>query len=320
MHTARFQIGEVARRTGVSPALLRAWEQRYGLIDPARTPGGTRLYSDADLDRIETMKAHLESGLSAAQAAAAARTAPDRTAPAPSVATPLPAAEAVLAGPGLVHLGAAVASSGDAELVTAAARLAEAFGRLDSQGAERAFELLLANFSFETLVTAVLLPYLHDVGGRWEQGESTIAEEHLATNIVRARLLALGGPLTNSAGGRAVLACPPEERHDLALVMLAVAMRRRGWQVTLLGADTPPATLADAADRLGPDLIVLAATAAERFLEAAGQVRELSRRHTLFIAGAGASEAIAGTCGAWFLRGDPIAALEELEPFRLRSS
>ena len=68
----RLRIGELARRTGASPAVLRAWEQRYGIIEPQRSPGGTRLYSERDEERIHTMQAHMADGLSAAQAARAA--------------------------------------------------------------------------------------------------------------------------------------------------------------------------------------------------------------------------------------------------------
>ena len=66
------RIGELSRRVGVSDHLLRAWESRYGLLQPVRSPGGFRLYSEADESRIRTMQAYLAEGLSAAEAARAA--------------------------------------------------------------------------------------------------------------------------------------------------------------------------------------------------------------------------------------------------------
>src|SRR3954468_23492773 len=66
-----WRIGELSRRVGVSDHLLRAWETRYGLLHPSRSPGGYRLYSQADADRIGRMQAHLAAGLSAAEAAQA---------------------------------------------------------------------------------------------------------------------------------------------------------------------------------------------------------------------------------------------------------
>ena len=63
------RIGELSRRTGVAPELLRAWERRYGLLRPARSEGGFRLYSDADEQRVQRMRQHLRQGLAAAEAA-----------------------------------------------------------------------------------------------------------------------------------------------------------------------------------------------------------------------------------------------------------
>ena len=66
------RIGELSRRTGVSPELLRAWELRYGLLEPSRTAGRFRLYSEADVARVRRMRANLADGLSASEAARAA--------------------------------------------------------------------------------------------------------------------------------------------------------------------------------------------------------------------------------------------------------
>src|SRR5512144_1546124 len=66
------RIGELSKRTGVTPALLRAWERRYGLVRPTRSPGGLRLYSPADVERVRLMQQHLTEGLAAAEAASLA--------------------------------------------------------------------------------------------------------------------------------------------------------------------------------------------------------------------------------------------------------
>ena len=62
---------------GVSPELLRAWERRYGLLQPTRSAGGLRLYSLDDLERVRGMQQHLAEGLAAAEAAALAAESPD---------------------------------------------------------------------------------------------------------------------------------------------------------------------------------------------------------------------------------------------------
>src|SRR5690242_15700310 len=67
--SAWMRIGEISRRTGVNPDVLRAWERRYRLLRPRRTAGGTRLYSAADETRVRLMQHYIADGLPPAQAA-----------------------------------------------------------------------------------------------------------------------------------------------------------------------------------------------------------------------------------------------------------
>src|SRR3954454_21017320 len=69
---AVLRIGELARRVEVNQDLLRAWERRYGLLKPVRSPGGYRLYSGADEQRVRRMPAHPGRGLAPAEAPGAA--------------------------------------------------------------------------------------------------------------------------------------------------------------------------------------------------------------------------------------------------------
>jgi DNA-binding transcriptional MerR regulator len=68
------RIGELSRRTGVGVDTLRAWERRYGLLGPQRSPGGFRLFDASDEERVTAMKALIDSGVSAAEAARLAAT------------------------------------------------------------------------------------------------------------------------------------------------------------------------------------------------------------------------------------------------------
>ena len=284
----RLRIGEMARRTGVSPAVLRAWEDRYGLFSPERTAGGLRLFSGADEERIHTMLAHMSGGLSAAEAA-----------------------QAVLAGesPALVGPPIAEPVRPDSELAAEAAAFREALGRLDGDLAQQALDRLLAVFAFETVASKVLLPYLADVGDRWAGGETTIAEEHLATQVLRARLLALTRRVTLAGGARAVLACPPDEYHDIALTILAAGLERRGCQVTLLGANTPIATILQAADLLEADYVVIAVTMPGQGAAIVDELTRLAAVRPLLLAGPGASERLVAQTGATRLAGDPVSAV-----------
>jgi MerR family transcriptional regulator, light-induced transcriptional regulator len=272
---AQLRIGELARRTGVSVDLLRAWERRYGLLQPSRTASGYRLYSTADEERVGRMRRGLDDGLAAAEAARAALEQP------------------VLAR---------------TDLARTASELRTALEAYDDAGAQATLDALLAGFTFETVARDVLLPMLRELGDRWAGGEISVAQEHFASNLLRARLLGLARGWDRGVGPRAVLACAPEERHELALIVFGIALRAQGWRVTYLGADTPVGSI----DPAAAEDVVIAATTASRFDSAAEEIAALARRVDVSIAGAGASEELARKLGARLLPPDPFRAAEAL--------
>ena len=219
----RLRIGELSRRTGVAVDTLRAWERRYGVLSPERSEGGYRLYTDADVVRVGAIQALIAEGLSAAEAAAQVRAQP------PAAPAPMPSVEA-------------------GRLAT---RLREALERLDESNANAVLDEALAGLSLEFVIQTVIFPVLRDIGTEWESGRISIGKEHFATNLLRGRLLGLARGWGAGGGPWAVLACPPQERHDLGLICFGLALWRRGWRIALLGADSPIATIAETAGDLG---------------------------------------------------------------------
>ena len=299
---AKLRIGELSRRTGVPPSVLRTWEQRYAVLRPERTSGGLRLFSPADETRILAMRAHMRSGLSAAEAARAALAGESPT------RRGRPEDSSAPGGPSPIDGGGAQAS----ELAAGATALARALASLDRRLADEAIDRLLGVATLETVASRVLLPYLAELGARWQRGEEAIAEEHFATQVLRGRLLSLAHRAPLVSGPRAVLACPPLERHDIALVILAAALERRGWDVALLGADTPVTSVRAAAGGLGADVVVISAVDEGHLAAVAAELRTLGRGHRLLLAGPGASARIARRIGALRLAGDPVSAAREL--------
>jgi DNA-binding transcriptional MerR regulator len=286
------RIGELGRRVGVSEYVLRAWERRYGLLRPERSPGGYRLYSDADERRVRRMQAHLAAGLSAAEAARAAVNEERPGLPPP-------------AGTGSADGGGLAGRAQD---------LAQSLDRLDEPGAQAALDRLLAGFTTETVLRDTLLPYLHDLGDRWERGQVSIAGEHFASNLLRGRLASLAQGWGYGHGPRAVLACPPGEQHDLPLLMFGIVLHRCGWRVEYLGASTPIAELARTAGQAHADVAVLAATVKEHFDGLTGDLARLARQVPLALAGAGATQALADATGARLLTADPVTEAQRLLP------
>jgi MerR family transcriptional regulator, light-induced transcriptional regulator len=275
------RIGELSRRVGVSPEVLRAWERRYGVLRPTRTEGGFRLYSTGDEERIRRMLALQQEGLS------------------PSVAA-----------------RAAVAEDGVAPAVASAEALrrtlADALERFDEAGANRAFDHALATVTLDTLLQDFVLEYLADLGDRWSAGQASVAQEHFASNVIRGRLLGLARDWGQGGGPLAVLACAPGERHDLGLICFGLALRARGWRIAFLGADTPVDTLLRTADELRPELVVLTATTPGRFSRVRSELGELGGATRLAVAGAGATAALAASVGADLLDGDPVSQAEQI--------
>jgi DNA-binding transcriptional MerR regulator len=277
MATRQLRIGELSRRTGVSADALRAWERRYGLLRPARSEGGYRLYSEDDESRVRAMARQLVRGVPAAEAA-----------------------RLVLAG------GGEIADQGD--FTTAARELRHALDDFDDARSQVALDALLATFSFETVARDVILPYLRDLGERWERGEVSVAQEHFASFVLRGRLLALARGWDRGAGPRAVLACAPGERHELGLILFGLELRAQGWRITFLGADTPVDTLTSAVETLTPDVVVVTALAPEHMKGIEPALGELARGAKLYLAGVEGIQPLATRVGAELLSGDPIKA------------
>jgi methanogenic corrinoid protein MtbC1 len=199
----------------------------------------------------------------------------------------------------------------DATLLTdTRERLRSALDSLDEARAHAALDALFAGFTREAVLSQVILPYLAELGDRWEKGEASVAQEHFASNLIRGRLLALAREWDRGSGPRALLACAPGELHDLPLIIFGLALAGRGWRVSFLGADTPVESIAEAAATLEPAAVVIAATRREYF-EAAPGLRDAATAD-LYIGGAGADEAAAEALGARRLGGDPVGAAAEL--------
>jgi MerR family transcriptional regulator, light-induced transcriptional regulator len=288
----RLRIGELSRRAGVSPELLRAWERRYDVLRPTRSPGGLRLYSLEDLERVRLMSRHIAEGLAAREAAAlAARATIRRAAGAPT--------------------GDSRAASAF-DPIAARADLGRAMEAFDEAAAQAVVDELLAAATVDALLTDVLLPYLHDLGERWERGDVSVAQEHFASNLLRGRLLGLARGWGRGGGRRALLACPAGELHDLGLIAFGLALRARAWRVDFLGADTPTESIVETAATTEPELLVVSATTPERLRPVLAELALLAQRHRVAVAGAGATGLDGDPEGLLRLTADPVAEAERL--------
>jgi len=282
---------------GVRVDTLRAWERRYGLLNPRRSAGGFRLYSNDDEAVVRAMQREIERGFPPSQAAKLALAA----------GGPL---EGRARGPASAQ-DPSDATTAPADLTHLEAIRTELYGAVlgfDGVRTHQLLDALFAQFTLNAVLRDVLLPCLRQIGEGWAAGEVTIAEEHFASQLIRERLLGLTRDWDQGRGPRALLSCPADERHDIGLICFGLVLSRNGWRITFLGPDTPVAALSEAAATLSPELIVLTATKEERFTSITKPLRALAADSDLVLAGTGATPAVARATGATLLEGPPVAA------------
>jgi methanogenic corrinoid protein MtbC1 len=280
-------IGALAERTGVSTHVLRVWEERYGLLTPERSPSGYRIYGPDDERRVREMLALRDSGVAAGDAAAMV------------LADVLPATSR----PSLEALCPV---------------LLAAIAEYDEAATHAVIDRALAGSDPIEVVEQMFFPCLRRLGDDWAKGTTSVAQEHFGSGLIRGRMLTLA-PQSKSAGTGApvaVLACPTHERHDIGLLALCLVLRRDGWSVTFLGADTPvPDVVATALD-LGARIVVLSGTEPHMFAaqleQYAADLGRLPATTTLALGGRAPASSLAARYGAVHLEADPVDAAAHL--------
>jgi methanogenic corrinoid protein MtbC1 len=189
----------------------------------------------------------------------------------------------------------------------------------DEQLADNALVGLLWDVPLAEALAGEVIPFLEELGVRWEAGTLSVAHEHFASNLLRQRLSALAHqyealPDQDARRPHALLACPPGERHDLMLLCFDLLLGERGWRTTFLGADTPIDGLVAAARAADVDAVVVAATLSANLTAHREVLADLATDHPVYVAGRGADESVAAALGARLLPGDVVEALEHIGP------
>lgn len=278
-----YSIKQAAIRSGVSVPLIRAWERRYGVVSPKRTPSGYRLYDDEAIATLRRVRELTESGWTASEASRAVLEGEVPVGPT-VVAAPLPLTE-----------GAAHARS--AALVE---RYLAAAADMDIAATGAALDEIFAQGSFEAIVDDLLMPSLTALGEAWSDGRIDVAAEHAASAAVHRRLSALYEAAASLGDPLVVVGLPPGSRHELGALAFAVALRRLGVGVLYLGPDVPVASWVHVMQqnraRVAVMPIVQVVDRAPA-LEVAQALRELESNPVLAVGGASADWAGAQEAG-----------------------
>jgi len=243
MHPVRL----VSARTGLSPHVLRVWERRYGAVHPVRSPGGQRLYTGADVVRLQLLRDAAQAGRGIGQLVGL----PNEALRELIAADQQHGGQAPAATPGTPSAGQAEAGRVLRACLDAVSQFAPE--RLTAELRRATVHLPLA-----LLTDEVLAPLLAEIGVRWMHGDLGPAQEHAASAVVHRALGAIVrslAPMPDAPG--IVVGTPMGQRHELGALLVAACAADAGWRVTYLGADLPGAEIAHAAERVGANVIAL---------------------------------------------------------------
>lgn len=257
-----YTIKRAAELTGVSPATLRAWEERYGVAKPLRSDSGYRLYDEGALSQIKAMITLLAAGWSAKQAAARV-----------------------------------LSSAPEQNLSAQAAEIARIAREVDSGTLATALDRLFNSGSFEFVVTEGLMPALRQIGEDWRAGKTDIAGEHMVSSAVLRRLgSAFEAAGSNQIGPRVLVGLPAGCQHEIPPLAFAVAARRAGLAVTYLGADLPVSAWQFALEKHPETAAVVMSLTAPTDVPLANEVADalIALKPELLVAVGGAFAATAG--------------------------
>jgi DNA-binding transcriptional MerR regulator/methylmalonyl-CoA mutase cobalamin-binding subunit len=261
----RHPIQVVVRRTGLTADVLRAWEKRYRVVEPGRSEGGRRLYSDEDIERLRLLRRATGAGRRISEIAGlateelAALVKEDEREEA--VVGVEPDVETVQAAE--VHLREALA----------------AVASLDARELEAVLGRAIVTLSASTFIEQVAAPMMRRVGELWSHGEVSPANEHLASAVllrVMGRVIEAAEPPSSVLS--LVVATPVHQAHEFGALFAAATAAAAGWRVTYLGRDLPAADIAAAARETSADAVALSIVHAPDAAVVESELRELRRQ------------------------------------------
>ena len=228
-------IRTVAELTGVNPVTLRAWERRYQLITPQRTPKGHRLYTQDDVELIRHVLELLDQGISISQVK--------------PLLTQVPGQQQAVTDAGEVW------RNYQDKMLTA-------IEQFDEQALDTIYNDALSLYPVDVVIQRLISPLLRILGERWRERPAGIAEEHFFTVYLRNKLGARVHHMNQRSNGPLLLlACLPGEFHDIGLLLFALASVNFGFRVLVLGANMPLEQLTGVMQQKTCDGIVLSGSA-----------------------------------------------------------
>lgn len=245
----------VARRTGLSADVIRAWEKRYGVVEPQRTEGGRRLYTDADVERLQLLARATLSGRTIREVAGLDPAALAALVRADS-ATTAHAGDGAAAGlPAATRRGPAPsAASAQAQLEACLAAL----GRFDVAELDAALRRAIVALSAEVFLDTLVVPFWDSVLERVRAGTLRAAHEHVALSALRRALDRVVEAATSPlAPPDLVVTTPSGQPQELGALLATATAAAEGWRAIYVGPGLPAEAIAEATAQLGARAVTL---------------------------------------------------------------
>jgi len=243
MQDAKYVIKIASRLSGLSPYVIRAWEKRYGVVEPERTESNRRLYSNEEVEHLRLLRRLTEQGYPIGSIAGMSTG---------ELRLLLEAEEGSGVSDGKSAGGGATAQKHMREELL---RLAK---KLDGVGMERMLVEGSVVFSHRALLEEVIIPLVQDVGRGWKDGSIRIAHEHVATAAVRNMLTNLLYEANVSPDARSMVVSTPQgQAHELGALIGANIAVMSGWDVVWLGPDLPADEIAASARDVDAAVVLL---------------------------------------------------------------
>lgn len=258
----QYTIHVVSQKTGIPPVTIRAWERRYSLLAPQRGENRYRLYSEQDIAILDWIRNRIAQGLSISKAVNSLNKRLQEGGELEAPPAQQPAANLKQARPPAFY----------------AEQLKNALIAHNYFDADRLLQEVNGVFDLLTIFEGVILPCMVAIGNAWVQQGLLISTEHMATNFIKGKLMTLLNSFPNRRNEPLILlGCPPFEHHELGLLMIAVLLKRSGYQIEYLGVDIPIDDLLLFIKEEKVAMVILSATLEENGLGLAGFQNKLNK-------------------------------------------
>jgi MerR family transcriptional regulator, light-induced transcriptional regulator len=234
-----YNINSVSKITGLTAFVIRAWEKRYSVVTPRRTDTNRRLYSEEDIEKLKLLKEAVDRGN--------------------SIST--------VAGLAVDDLKSMLVPTGNGDSSFNSDpnapeiffnRCMDAIRELSYRNLERSLIRASIDLSHPVLIEKVVLPLLREIGVCWQQGTLRVAQEHMASAVIRTFLYNLRDSYKPSEyDSRIIITTPYGQHHEFGALISALIAASEGWDALYLGPDLPASEIIAASEQLKPKVVAL---------------------------------------------------------------